>query len=297
MANEFKTTHVTKKCILFNNLSVHELSNNNVCIELHYKRVFHTFPSPKKTFKNSSCLRCKSLKKNSKTIVDLTESNSEDNSVNKTYTLFKPNDKLVRVENSTETNMLPVKVSCDLKTQNENNSTQTKQVPIQISHDMRTQGHNNSSQTDPIPTKIFNSCKTQTELDIKQLCIDSTNIDDTKKSTQIDLTFMPEKPITTEAKNINNIFNKFNDIDIFQAKVTIVNGYNFPMVKLIGDTTPTAPTTYVIMKDHSESILSTSTVVKKTNPEWNSVWTVVLPKTKLIEVYIYIYMFYNKLRF
>lgn len=289
MANEFKSTHVTKKCVLFNNLSMHDLSHNNVCIELHYKKVFHKFPSPEKSLKNSSCLRRKTSKTISKTIIDLTESNSEDNSVNKTYTLFKPNDRLMRVDNSTQTNLLPIKISCDLKTQNEN-GTQTKQVPIKISHSMKTQGHNNSSQTDPIPTKVLNSHKTQTELDIKQLAMDSTNIDDTENRTQIDLTIMPEKPISTKVRNTNNIFSKFNNIDIFQAKVTIVNGYNLPMVKLIGDTTPTAPTTYVIMKDHSKSILTTSTVVKKTNPEWNSVWTIVLPKSKLIEVCTIIYI-------
>jgi len=313
MANEFKTIHVTKNFVLFDNLSRHELSNNKVHIKVHYKRVYHSCPSPKKHLKNNLSLKRKSLKQDSKFIVDLTESDSEDGSINKTYTLFKHNDSFVGVtaENSTQTNSLPVKVvhgfktrtesnstqtdqipvekTCNIKTRTESNSTQTEQIPIKISRDSKACTKNQSSQTDPIPLKTSNNFDTQTELDVQQQCLAINGESDTdeKKLENVTVMNIPVVPINQTSFEIKKTSNNFDAhcSDIFKAKVTIVCGYNFPMVKLIGDTVPTAPTTYIIMKDHSEHSFLTPTNVKTTNPVWNCEWTVMLPKTKLIKVY------------
>ncbi|XP_050433882.1 uncharacterized protein LOC126841437 [Adelges cooleyi] len=65
--------------------------------------------------------------------------------------------------------------------------------------------------------------------------------------------------------------------------MTIVCGYNLPMVKLNGDSTFTAPTTYVLMESYGGTTLTTPSVVQKINPIWNSEWTILLPKHLLIE--------------
>jgi len=234
MANEFKTSHITKNIILNNNLSLRELSHDNVHIKIHYKRVYHTFPSPEKLIKNSHHSN-ESLKKNSKIIIDLTESDSENNSINKTYTLLKHNDR---------------------------------------------------------PVEMTAETGTQTEKYIKQQCItvndDSNAVEKkTEIATQTDMIVIENDANRTETKLIsqeNTIFGKFVNGDIFNAKMTIVCGYNLPMVKLNGDAMPSAPTTYVIMEDHDENSLTTSSVVQQTHPVWNSEWTVIIPKSKLIEV-------------
>lgn len=246
MATEYKTSYVTKNLILNNNLSICGLSNINVHIQIHYKRVYHSFPSPEKQLTNS-CASQKPKEKKSKIIVDLTESesDSEDSSINKTYTLFK-HDKIV--EKTTE---------C-------------------------------GTQTDTIPGKISRNSKTQTEKYMLQQCIitnddNNTIVNKVENSTQTDIVNNQEQ---TQIK-INpqrKIFTKFYNNNIFKAKIIIIGGYNLPMVKLNGDTIPSAPTTYVIMEDYGGGNLSTSSVVQQTNPIWNSKWTVVLPKNKLIEV-------------
>lgn len=242
MANEFNTSHITKDLILYNNSSVSDLPHDNIRIKIHYKRVNHSFPSPEKQPKNSSSPH-KSFENNSKLIVDLTESDSEDTSINKTYTLFKHNDRLagVTVENGTQTDLIPVK----------------------LSHHRRTQTEKYMSQQHSI---IDNeSCAT-------------------KIGTQTDSIVAVDNQTNTEISHKNITFNEFDDNEIFQAKVTIVCGYDLPMVKLKGDTASTAPTTYVIMKNYDGNSLITCSVVQQTNPTWNSEWTIIMPKNKLITV-------------
>lgn len=244
MSNEFKISHITKDLILYNNLST---SQSNIHVKLHYKKVYHAFPSPEKQLKTSYPSK-KSPKRNSKFIVDLTESDSEDTSINKTYTLFKHNDRHVEVtaENSTQTDEVCIKTSNNCKTQTEKNINQK----CMTDNDTIIASENkieNATQTDSIP--IIKHC-TNTKTDQK------------------------DKDSYT-----------YNNSDIFKAKVTIVCAYNLPMVKLNGDIMPTAPTTYVIMGDYGNHNLSTSSVVQQTNPVWNSEWTVMIPKNKFIEVW------------
>lgn len=247
MANKFTTSHIAKNLILNNNLSIPELSRDNIKVQIHYKRVYHSFPSSKPKLENS-CVPHKSLKKKSNMIVDLTESDSED-AINKTYTLFKHNDRTVE---------LTAEIS-----------TQTDQVPVKMSHD----------------------CITQTDNNVKPVCITIDDIDCNsikKKFENVDTIPLVKKvtnysnpKITQDTTIINS---KFDKSDIFKAKVTIVGGYNLPKVKLNGDTTPSAPTTYVILEDYGGRSLSTSSVVQQTNPIWNSQWTVIIPTNNLIEV-------------
>lgn len=242
IANEFETSYVTKNLILNNNLSIDELSDSNVHIKIQYKRVFHSLPSPEKPLKNTSVSQ-KPMKKNAKVIIDLTESDTEDTCINKTYTLHKHNKFAeITTENSTQTDLEPVKIS-----------------------------HN---------------CKTQTEKVMEQQCItiDYNEHNKIEKRTQNPIQTDPlvENQTKTIIMPKNKSFSKLNDI--FQAKITIVCGYNLPMVKLNGDTIPSAPTSYVIMENYNESHLSTSSVVEQTDPIWESEWTVALPKHKLIEV-------------
>lgn len=245
--NKFKNSHIAKNLILNNNLSIPELSNDNVKIQIHYKRVYHSFPSPPPKLRNS-CVS--SLKKNSKIIVDLTESDSED-SINKTYTLIKHNNRFI-----------------DLTTES-------------------------STQTDPIPVKISHHCKTQTENNLKPECIiiedDSISIkNETENIMNTDITSIVKKQSNSTNTKITQdttiVDGKLDNSDIFKAKITIIEGYNLPMVKLNGDTIPSAPTTYVIMEDYDKSDLSTSSVVQQTNPIWNSEWVVVIPRNNFIEV-------------
>lgn len=251
MANEFKNSHITKNLILNNSLSLCELSHNNVYIKIHYKRVYHSFPSPEKQLKNSYS-SCESLKKKSKITVDLNESDIEEDSINKTYTLFKYKDQCVTSENST--------------------------------------------QTYPIPIKMFHNCKTQTEEDVKQkyLTINYDNntvdkrIENASQTDTIVLVVNQANQTTTKIRQENLNVNKFYKSDIFYAKVTIVAGYNLPLVKLNDDIVPSAPTTYVIMENCGINNLITSSVLQQTNPIWNSVWVVMIPKNKLIEVCNYI---------
>lgn len=255
MANEFKTSYITKKIILDNILSMYELSHNNVYIKIYYKRVYHSFPSPEKQLKNSYSSR-ESLKKKSKITVDLTESDIEEDSINKTYTLFKYKDKLVTSENSTQTNPTP-------------------------------------------PVKMFHNCKTQTEEDKNQKYItinDNNNkiekrIESASQKDTIILNENQANKTSTKIRQEKSNFIEFNKSDIFYAKVTIVAGYNLPLVRLNDDIMPSAPTTYVIIEDCGVSSLTTSSVLQQTNPIWNSVWIVMLPKTKLIEVCKNIYYF------
>jgi len=249
MANKFKTSHIAKNIIINNNLPNPELFNNNVKVQIHYKRVYHSFPPPEPKLKKSCVSSYKTLKKNSKIIMDLTESDSED-TINKTYTLIKHNDRLI-----------------DLTTEI-------------------------STQTDPIPVKISHNSITQTENDLLPNCI---IIDDDIISTKNETENIMNTDIIDIVKNQPNFTNtkitqdtkifdrKLYNSDIFKAKITIIEGFNLPTVKLSGDTMPTAPTTYVIMEDYGESNLSTSSVVQQTNPVWNSEWPVVIPKKNLIE--------------
>lgn len=254
MADQFKTSHITKSLILNNNSSMHEL-RHDMCIKIHYKRVYHTFPSPDKQL-IKSCSPRKSLKKKLKTIIDLTESDSDETSINKTYTLVKHNDKF---DDATA---------------------------------------ENSTQTDPLPVKICYGCKTQTKKDMKEqptITYDSCNLIENKSenTAQMSSTIMIENQpnkINIKNKELNTNSDIFDDNDIFKAKVIIVCGYNLPMVTLNGDTTPSAPTSYVILDNFLGSNLSTSSVVQKVNPVWNSEWTLILPKNKLIEVFIDIFI-------
>ncbi|XP_060842895.1 uncharacterized protein LOC132923094 isoform X1 [Rhopalosiphum padi] len=249
MANTFKTSHIAKNIIINNNLSIPELSNNNVKVQIHYKRVYHSFPSPEQKLKNSSDSSYKTLKKNSKIIVDLTESDSED-TINKTYTLIKHNDRLI-----------------DLTTES---STQTDPIPVKISHNSITQTEN-----DLLPDCII----------IDDDIISTKNETENVMSTDI-IDIVKNQPNCTNTKIIQDttIANgKLYNSDFFKAKVMIIEGFNLPTVKLSGDTIPTAPTTYIIMEDYGESNLSTSSVVQQTNPVWNSEWTVVIPRNNLIE--------------
>ncbi|VVC24581.1 Hypothetical protein CINCED_3A007405 [Cinara cedri] len=245
IANEFKTSYVTKNLVLNNNLTVGTTSDNNVHIKINYKRVYHSLPSPEKSLKDQPYSQ-KPMKKNPK-VIDLTESgsDSEDICVNKTYTLHKHDTTFA--ENAVE----------------------------------------NSTQTDPVPVKMSHNCKTQTEKVIEQQCITINNNKSNKiemktgNATQIDNFVIIENQNKKSIRPENKSFGKLNDI--IKAKITIKCGYNLPMVKLNGDTTPTAPTTYIIMEYNSGSHLSTSSVVQQTNPVWESEWTIVLPKKKLIE--------------
>lgn len=250
MVNEFKTSHITKNCIL-NNLSECESPHNNIHIKIHYNRVYHSFPSPEIQNQNQNPPSNKSLKKNSKMIVDLTESDSEENSVNKTYTLFKHNNKFVEVtaENSTQTNLIPTKVSHSRKTQTEKEMESLSKT----------------SNSDIVESRI--------KVPLQRDSFDSFIIIENQAN-----------QINTKYRLENTIFNVYDKNDIFKAQVTIVGGYNLPMVKLNGDSIPSAPTTYVIMEDQSGVYLSTPSVVQQTNPLWGSKWNVVLPKNKLIEV-------------
>lgn len=242
MANEFETSHITKNLILNNNLSLRELLHNNIHIKIHYKRVYHTFPSPKKSVITSHISHDKSLKKKSKNIIDLTESDSEDNSINKTYTLLKHNDG-------------PVEVTTEIGTQTE------EQQCITINDD-------------------YNTIEKRTNVNCNMV----------EKGTDIATqtnTVVIENDVNRTKTKINRgnmIFDEFDNGDIFNAKITIVCGYNLPMVKLNGDTVPSAPTTYVIVEDCVENSLMTSSVVQQTNPVWNSEWTIVIRKNQLIEV-------------
>lgn len=248
MANEFKTSHITKKLILDNSLSMYELSHNNVYIKIYYKRVYHSFPSPEKQFENPYSPR-ESLKKKSKITVDLTESDIEEDSINKTYTLFKYKDQFATSENSTQTNPTP-------------------------------------------SVKVFHNCKTQTEEDINQKYITINNDNNTiekriESASQTDSIILNENQAnetSTKIRQEKSNFIEFNKSDIFYAKVTIVAAYNLPLVRLNDDIKPSAPTTYVIMEDCGVSSLTTSSALQQTNPIWNSVWVVMLPKNKLIEV-------------
>lgn len=236
MAHEFKTSHVTKQLILNNNnCPLVEDSNNNVHIKIHYKRVYHSFPFPED---------------NSNAIIDLTESQSEDNSINKTYTLSKHNDKLVgtTVENSTQTDLRPVKKFHSYKTQ-----------PAE---------------------EMNNQCKT---IDNISNSIEK-KIDDATQNDSIVIVENQSNQSNTKIRSKYTTLSEFNQSNMFKAKVTIVGGYNLPMVKLNGDNKPSAPTTYVIMEDFKGSHLSTSYVIQQTNPIWNCQWTVDVPKNKLIEV-------------
>lgn len=247
MANEFKNSHIAKKLILNSSLSIHELSHNNVHIKIYYKRVYHLFPSPEKQLKNANSSH-KSLKKKSIVTVDLTESDDGEGSVNKTYTLFKHDRELVTSEISTQTESTPVKISYNCKTQTEKN---IKQQCIIINENANTieKITEKASQKDPIIV-VKNQANTNTSTNTRQ--------EDTS-------------------------FRQLNNGDIFNAKVTIVAGYNLPLVKLNGEIIPSAPTTYIIMEVYGAS-LSTSSVVQQRNPVWNSEWIVVLPKNKLIKV-------------
>lgn len=257
MADKFQNSHITKNLILNNKSSMHELPYDNVYIKIHYKRIYHTFPSPDRQFKNT-CGSHKSLKINSKNIVDLTGSDSDETSINKTYTLFKHDDKL-------------------------NDATAE-----------------NSTQTDPLTVKISHNSTTQTEKDVTQQCITHGSCNSTKNksenSTQINTTIEVENlsnQINTKSREFNTIIDTFDENDIFKAKVIIVGGYNLPMVKLNGDIIPSAPTSYVILDNFVGNSLSTSSVVQKVNPVWNSEWTLILPKNKLIEVCKQFYLINN----
>lgn len=246
IANEFKTSYVTKNFILNNNLTMDKLSNNDVHVKIYYKRVYHSLPSPEKPLKNTSFSQ-KLTKTNENVVIDLTKSefDSENISINKTYTLQKHNTPFIEMAE-------------------------------------------NSTQTDPAPVKMSRNCKTQTEKCMEQKCITTDNNDSNKNkkkpesSTQTNTFIIVENQTNTNIKQENENVGKLNDI--FKAKITIVCGYNLPMVKLNGDTMPSAPTTYVIMEDYSGNYLSTSNVVEKTDPIWESEWLVTLPKKKLIEV-------------
>lgn len=308
MANEFKNTHITKNFVLCDTLSTHKLSNNKVYIDVHYKRVYHSFPSPKKHLKYNLHSKRNSSKPNPKCFVDLTGSESEDDSINRTYTLFKHNDTSVgeniaqacismpvnvfdgvktRTEsNSTQTDQIPVYTSCNLKTRTESSSTQTEIIPLKISRVSKTCTKSNNSQTAPIPIKTLDNCYTQTELKVQQQCLTLRGDTDEKNLENVTVKKTPrvhENQTSSKINQANSNFHAHNS-DIFKAKVTIVCGYNFPMVKLIGNTVPTAPTTCIIMKDHGEHSFSTPTNVETTNPVWNCKWTVELPKTTLIKV-------------
>ncbi|XP_060868805.1 uncharacterized protein LOC132943741 isoform X1 [Metopolophium dirhodum] len=249
MANKFKNSHIAKHLIINKNLSIPELSLNNVKIQIHYKRVYHSFPSLEPKLNNLRVQPHKTLKKNSNIIVDLTESDSED-AINKTYTLLKHNDRIAELTAE------------------------------------------NSTQTDPIPVKMSHNCITQTENNVIPECItiddDSISIKNEKGSVMYTdtIAIVKNRPNCTNEKITQNttiVDRKFINCDIFKAKVTIVGGYNLPMVKLNGDTIPSAPTTYVIMEAYGSSSFSTSSVVQQTNPIWNSEWSVVIPRNNLIE--------------
>jgi hypothetical protein len=259
MGDKFKTSHITKSLILNNNSSMHE-SRHDICIKIHYKRVYHSFPSPDKQLRKSFSPH-KSIKKNSKIIVDLTESDSDETSINKTYTLFKRNDKFdnATAENSTQTDPLSVKICYDYK--------------IQTKKDIKEQ-----------PTITYDSCN----------LIENKSENIAHLSSSVMIENQPNQ-INTKSKkcNMNTSSDIFDDNDIFKAKVIIVGGYNLPMITLNGDTTPSAPTSYVILDNFLGSNLSTSSVVQKVNPVWNSEWTLILPKNKLIEVKTYLYLINN----
>jgi len=250
MANKFKNSHIAKHLIINKNLSIPELSLNNVKIQIHYKRVYHSFPSLEPKLNNLRVPLHKTLKKNSNIIVDLTESDSED-AINKTYTLLKHNDRIAELTAE------------------------------------------NSTQTDPIPVKMSHNCITQTENNVIPECItiddDSISIKNEKGSIMCTdtIAIVKNRPNHTNEKITQDttiVDRKFKNCDIFKAKVTIVGGYNLPMVKLNGDTIPSAPTTYVIMEAYGNSSFSTSSVVQQTNPIWNSEWSVLIPRNNLIEV-------------
>lgn len=250
MANEFNISHVHKKFTLTNNLSLCESSQTSVHVNIHYKRVYHTFPSPENQ-NQKPCVPQKSIKKKSKIIVDLTESDSEDTSPDKTYTLLEHNKFIGdTVENSTQTDSVPVKTSLNCNTQTEND----------INHQCATIIYGNN-----IEKKIENVA-TQTDA-IVVAVKKQNNVCNTKT--------VPPK---TNFCKINN------NTDTIKAKVTIVSGHHLPMVKLYGDTSPSAPTTYVIMENYGIKRLITSSVVEHTNPVWNSEWNIELPKNNLIEV-------------
>jgi len=241
MSNEFESSHIIKNVILNNNLSYHESSHNNIHIKMHYKRVYHTVPSPEKPVLRSH----KSPKTNSKIIIDLTESESEDNSINKTYTLLKHNNRFIEVTAES--------------------ATQTEEYVMQKQQ-----------------------CATIDKDMVEKRMIDKSNTIEKRAeiATQTDTVVIEnhDNQSKTRISQKNQISSEFGNDDIFNAKITIVCGYNLPMVRLNGDYVSSAPTTYVIMEDHGENILTTSSVVQQTNPVWNSEWTVMISKNKLIEV-------------
>lgn len=246
MANEFNISNVHKKLTLKNNLS-----QTDVYVKIHYKRVYHTFPTPENKNENT-CVPQKSVKKKSKIIVDLTESDSEDTSPNKTYTLLEHNNKFIRAtaENSTQTDQMPVKTSLNCNTQTENNINQQCMTIID---------------DDNIEKKI-ETASTQTD-SIVVTAKEQNNLSDRKTGQQ-----------KKDFCKVNN------NTDTIKANVTIIGGYHLPMVKLYGDTSPSAPTTYVIMENYGRKILITSSFVEHTNPVWNCEWNIELPKHSLIEV-------------
>lgn len=221
-----------------------ELSDNNVHIKIQYKRVFHSLPSPEKPLKNTSFLQ-RPMRKNAKVVIDLTKSESDSED------------------------------TCINKTYTLHKHDTFTEITTE-----------NSTQTDPAPIKMSHNCKTQTEKVIEQQCITIDYNERNKIEKRIENATQTDTFVENQTKTIirpkNNSFGKLNDI--FQAKITIVCGYNLPMVKLNGDTIPSAPTTYVIMENYDENNLSTSSVVEQTDPIWESEWTVALPKHKLIEV-------------
>lgn len=273
MENEFRTTHVTKTLILCDGLSINKQLPDNVCIEVCYKKVYHSIPSADKQQRSTSSPKRKSLRKDSN-IIDLTESDSEESSINKTYTLLQ-HEKCV--DHTAETS-----------TQTKNVSSLTIELPVKVNNNLKFPTDCNSSQTDTIPSKIYKNIETQTEINLEQKFSTLSKKHYTKNKSIANNSQM-ELKLANENYDIEpkkSVFDRLDGNDFFKAKITIVCGYNFPMVKLNGDTKPTAPTTYIIMDNFRKNCLSTPTVVQDTDPVWNSEWTVVLPKNVLIEVCI-----------
>ncbi|XP_050433699.1 uncharacterized protein LOC126841332 [Adelges cooleyi] len=124
MANEYESSHITKDFVLFPNYIVRDICQSDVHIKIHYKRVYHSLPSPKKPLLKNSSPK-KSVKKNSPTFVDLTESDSEDSPINKTFTLGKQGNKYstLTIDNNTQTT--------SVKCTQSSSSTQTEKIDNQ----------------------------------------------------------------------------------------------------------------------------------------------------------------------